>query len=234
MATSRRDNQGLTLYYGASCPLSNMYRCSFRDSGGQTFTSSEQFYQREKALAFGDVVQAAKIMRSSDPFSAKRLGKRVKGFDDTQWRAGLCDTVMRDAVRMKFSQNIRLQNYLLRTQPTIGEASPSDKYFGIGLHLNAEKAYVKSNWTGQNMMGRILMELRGQFRARIQPTPMSGEQSVPLNDQWVFSITEVGDYRMSFGSNTVLLTETIVQMICSAEAIKNASELEMAKSTTWF
>ena len=43
---------------------------------------------------------------------------------------------------------------------TIGEASPSDSTWGIGLSLKDPTAKDPTKWTGKNLLGKILMSVR--------------------------------------------------------------------------
>ena len=50
------------------------------------------------------------------------------------------------------------RSFILGT--TIGEASPSDTLFGIGLSITNPKAMDISKWRGTNLQGTTLMEIR--------------------------------------------------------------------------
>ena len=74
---------------------------------------------------------------------------------------------MKKALYEKFSQNLALKTYLMRTGDfTIAEASPSDTFWGIGVGLRAVAASKAKQfkWTGKNNLGQLLMELRTEFK----------------------------------------------------------------------
>lgn len=75
------------LFYGADKEngfLSNMYIAVFVEEE-ESFNCNEQFFQAAKADLFGDAVSKKSIMKAKDPKVQKRLGKKVKGYDDEVW-----------------------------------------------------------------------------------------------------------------------------------------------------
>lgn len=66
---------------------------------------------------------------------------------------------MRTAVRAKFEQYDDLRDFLLSTADAkIIEHTANDSYWGDG-----------GDGSGRNMLGRILMDLRSEFRKRGRP-----------------------------------------------------------------
>jgi ribA/ribD-fused uncharacterized protein len=75
------------LFYGAQNEngyLSNMYIAIFEEDG-ETFNCNEQFFQAAKAELFGDDDTFKSIMKAKDPKVQKKLGKKVKNYDDEEW-----------------------------------------------------------------------------------------------------------------------------------------------------
>ena len=130
---------------------------------GETFHCNEQFFQRSKALFFGDEVTAEKIMSETDPAKMNMLGKRVRGYTKEKWEnnAKRCLKLVNEA---KFLQNPSAKAALLDTGSKIlGEASP-DLTYGIGMHLTAPSVLETQKWSGKNMMGEILTEIRDSLK----------------------------------------------------------------------
>ncbi len=46
----------------------------------------------------------------------------------------------------------------------LGEASPNDRYFGCGLGMNDPDVGDVTKWTGQNLLGKALMEVRTELK----------------------------------------------------------------------
>ena len=49
---------------------------------------------------------------------------------------------------------------------TIGEASPSDSTWGIGLSMKDSADKDQTKWTGENLLGKILMSVRNSLQAK--------------------------------------------------------------------
>ena len=58
---------------------------------------------------------------------------------------------------------------LLSTEDSIlAEASPKDTVWGIGLTAAAAEKTDPSEWPGENLLGKVLMELRDEFRGEVR------------------------------------------------------------------
>ena len=63
----------------------------------------------------------------------------------------------------KFTQNVELRQFLKQTgSRVLVEASPVDKIWGIGLAQDDEKANNPNLWSGLNLLGFALMQVRGE------------------------------------------------------------------------
>lgn len=146
------------LFWGG--PFSNFFQ---RDIviRGTTFNCCEQYYMAAKASTFGDRETALKIMQAGHPREQKKLGRKVKGFDETTWHA-VCRDIMFRANWAKYTQWPDLQHRLKQTRyigPLV-EASPHDKWWGIGLAKDDPSALDKDQWLGKNWLGEILTDVR--------------------------------------------------------------------------
>ena len=145
-----------------SC-LSQWYEAAF-SSGGTEYRTAEHFMMARKAEIFGDLATRDAIMIASDPGKAKALGRKVTGFDESVWIENRWDIVV-EANMLKFSQQSRLQQFLLSTQEKVlVEASPLDSIWGIGLAADALEAKDPAQWRGPNLLGFALMEVRSKLR----------------------------------------------------------------------
>ena len=115
------------------------------------------------ASTFKDTDSYNKIMAEEDPSVIKKLGKQVKNFDQNVWNQ-LKDDVMEKALKEKFDQNAFIRGKLLSTKgKMIGEATASDKYWGTGQNLFSKFALDNTTWTGQNKLGKLLMQIRDNY-----------------------------------------------------------------------
>lgn len=143
---------------------SNWYPSQF-EVNGRTFSCAEQFFMFAKAMIFEDEETAEKIMATTNPKEQKKLGRRVKTFDEEEWTFWRYHA-MCEACYNKFTQNPKLGRELLQTGDKIlVEASPYDKVWGIGLGELDPNAEDESKWRGQNLLGQALMQVRDEIRS---------------------------------------------------------------------
>lgn len=115
----------------------------------------------------GDSTTAAKILASEGPSEAKRLGRKVKNFDQKLWDRE-CDKVVEEGNFLKFTQDKKCKKALLGTGDKIlVEASPNDRIWGIGFAPEDDPESKEEQW-GSNKLGVALMAVRGRLRNDIQ------------------------------------------------------------------
>jgi len=126
--------------------LSNFYRTSVMYKN-MMFTSSEAAYQSQKTLNGINQLKFTKL----NPFQAKKAGVNVLIRPD--WEQ-IKDQVMEDCVRDKFTRNLDLRQLLLETgdEELVEGNDWGDTYWGV------------CNGKGKNMLGKILMKIREEFR----------------------------------------------------------------------
>jgi ribA/ribD-fused uncharacterized protein len=65
----------------------------------------------------------------------------------------------------KFSQNDELRQKLLDTgDAVLVECAGSDKVWACGIRLYDDRRFDASNWTGDNILGYALMEVRNRIK----------------------------------------------------------------------
>lgn len=127
---------------------------------GEVFKTAEQWMMAEKAKLFGDNDLYNKILKSSSPGEAKKLGREIINFNQKVWDDNKRQIVIKGNL-LKFSQNVELRKYLIGTNKRIlVEASPVDQIWGNGLSFDSKDALIPQNWRGQNLLGFVLMEVR--------------------------------------------------------------------------
>ena len=119
----------------------------------------------KKAELFGDIKTMERILKAQTPKECKSLGREVSPFDGAVWDAQRYE-IMKAGNREKFLQHPDLREKLLSTGDAIlAEASPLDGIWGIKLSADAAEDVDPSRWPGLNLQGKLLMELREEFRA---------------------------------------------------------------------
>ena len=114
----------------------------------------------EKAKLFKDEETRQLILKESSQGVIKKLGRRVKNFDEKEWDKNKMNIIINGNI-FKFSQNKELKKFLLETGDKIlVEASPTDKIWGIGMDQKNPDIYNPNNWKGLNLLGFSLMHVR--------------------------------------------------------------------------
>lgn len=127
--------------------------------------TSEHFFMLLKALKFEDIESAIKILKSETPKEAKKLGRKVKGFNDAEW-VDFREEAMIMSLQRKFTENESLKKELLSTKykgKSFVEASPYDKIWGIGFEENDPEIENKRKDWGLNLLGKCLNVVRKEF-----------------------------------------------------------------------
>ena len=117
---------------------------------GRTWPTSEHYFQAQK---FAGTEREELVRRAKRPHEAARLGRDRSARLRRNWeRVKL--SVMREAVRAKFTQHVELREKLLGTGGArIAEHTARDSFWGDG-----------GDGSGRNWLGRILMEVREELR----------------------------------------------------------------------
>lgn len=176
----------------------NAYPTEFTYAGKE-YTSSEQFFDEQKSLSFGDIETANKIMKLSDNINAiKKYGRTAKNMNDEVLEKIQEHTMLR-GVRAKFQQNPDLLEILDSTgTAVIGYCTPTEnsELWGIGLSEEDPHHGDVSCWTGENLMGRVLMQTRQQLRQWSAARPDVGldyvqPDELPETGLWTMTLSEM-------------------------------------------
>ena len=146
-------------FYGG--PFSQWASSPFtHHNSGLTFNCAEQFMMYNKAMLFNDIESADAIMKATQPWEQKAIGRHVKNFDDAVWMIDAVSIVYHGNF-LKFTQNMGYSHALKETKgKLLVEASPTDTRWGIGMHENQAGIEDPANWKGENLLGKVLTQLR--------------------------------------------------------------------------
>ena len=144
--------------------MSNFHKCNIKieikSNEYHTFKNTEQLFMYRKAIMFNDNEVAEKILKTENPWEAKKLGRLVKNYNDEKWDI-FRYSIMYHANLHKYTQNKDLKKKLIDTYPKIlVECNSRDTIWGIGLSEDDPDIYDKSKWKGKNLLGECLMEVR--------------------------------------------------------------------------
>ena len=190
--------------------LSNWYEAPF-EFAGNTFPTTEHWMMWQKARLFGDWKTADKVLLATDLNEVKGLGKQVKPYVDKAW-SEVRAPVMRVGLRQKFAQNERLLNDLLSTGTAVlAEAAPKDTVWGVGIGAGDPRVGDPAEWRGQNLLGRLLMEVRSELRVA-SSCGMGGaawsKESLMRSQLWSMNLLELA--RMPSTRSVAIMYATFV------------------------
>ena len=142
--------------------LSNWYASPF-DLDGVHFSLTEQYIMYWKCMTFGDKTSAQSILTTDDTEKQQAIGRQASGYIGSVW-AGMRQLVAYQGLMAKFSQNPDLKQKLLDTGDAwLVECAGSDRVWACGIRLYDDKRFDASNWTGDNILGFTLMEVRREL-----------------------------------------------------------------------
>ena len=154
----------VTMFYGRRALLGNFVITPFQ-LDNLWFNCSEQYFQYQKAMFFGDHQTAKAILNSQSPDVQKQLGRQVSGYHEEMW-ANERESVMEKGCTAKFLQNQNAKNVLLATgNNVLSESTQFDLIWGSGKAIwDRFNGAEISSWNGQNKMGQVLMKVRDLIR----------------------------------------------------------------------
>ena len=145
-------------FFSAGCYLSNFYKCQIVYQG-EVFKSVEHGYQGLKAKICHAPGIYTRIKDVDSPSLAKSYAQDI--FVTDEWER-VKISIMKDLLFCKFRQNHDLYFKLLNTRPRALLECTLDDFWGTGCRLGSFTA-VDGTWTGQNMLGKLLVEVRDQL-----------------------------------------------------------------------
>jgi ribA/ribD-fused uncharacterized protein len=135
---------------------------------GTMYNSALQALYAEIAKSFNDQENLSKIMLADSPDALEYSVKDVPGdaeINELKWN-DLTKQLIYDINIAKFNQYPELANRLLETRSAqLGAYIPDDNLIGIGISLDNIQSKNPINWTGQNLLGKALMDIREKIRS---------------------------------------------------------------------
>jgi ribA/ribD-fused uncharacterized protein len=157
-------------FFGGQSLFSNFHKAKFK-VGQVWYESSEQYYQKVKSEFVGDDEAGIRIMSTSNPFEAYKIGQQLNAKTDIQaWHNEPAIKIMEKGIMDKFEQNIHLKTFLLNTgKMTLVEANPREHFWGAGVSLKDHAKLMDIlNWPGKNELGKMLERIRLAFSTSYQ------------------------------------------------------------------
>jgi len=139
--------------------------------GGTTYHSAKQALVAERAKAMGDKALYQQAMEARTPAEVpsnvaqdEKQEEKQAGANSVEW-VNRTKQLLYDINEIKFRTYPELQTRLFETKQAILAAYlPNDLLLGIGLPIGDVRAKSPVHWTGQNLLGTVLMEIRKKLR----------------------------------------------------------------------
>jgi ribA/ribD-fused uncharacterized protein len=138
----------IDFFRGKYAFLSNFYEIPV-EYDGRIYANSEGAFHSMKCLD----IKSREKFKNLNPSEAKKLGRSVVLRSD--WDS-VKDSIMKEIIRAKFEQNEEIGKLLIETGNTVLIEGNwwGDRYWGV------------CNGTGQNKLGKILMEIRTELKSK--------------------------------------------------------------------
>lgn len=136
------------------------------DFKGVRYNSAKQAIAAELAKGFNDTANLEKIMAAETPDEINYTLKDVPGeaaANEAKW-ATMINELIYDINIVKFTYP-ELKLRLLETKSAqLGACIPGDNLLGIGKSCDDIQSQNPINWTGQNLLGKALMQIRQKYK----------------------------------------------------------------------
>ena len=127
---------------------------------GTMYHSATQAVYAEMAKVLGDEEGLRKIMLTDSPLM---IHYEMKG-SEAVWKENIT-RLLYEVNLHKFTRYPELQGMLRKTGTAVlGAYFPNDVLLGIGLSMDREESKQTRHWTGENLLGKALMEVRRVLR----------------------------------------------------------------------
>ena len=131
------------------------------------YNCCEQFMMHRKALLMGDTFAAEIILGEKNPAQHQTLGRQIQNFNQELWDSYKYNIVLQGN-RARFHQSPQCRELLLATgDKLIVEASPYDKVWGIGKGASDPDIMDETKWNGQNLLGKVLTQVREEIKEEL-------------------------------------------------------------------
>ena len=176
--------------------FSNWYPSEF-EYAGKKYANIEQYMMYQKMRTFSQYEIADCIMETTDPAECKQLGRsRIDNWNGELWDK-ISYAVVKRGIKAKFFQNKDLLEKLLNTGDILlAECAPNDNKWGIGIAVDDPRRFDIKTWTGQNLLGRILMDVREELRLLAE---ISYKRLMHRDYFYAYKMPAISEWEMTIG-----------------------------------
>lgn len=162
--TSIHNGKNYHFFWSVGSPLSMWFECKFFSVNGNVFSSVGHYMMYQKAMTFGDQVNAVQLLHAKSAKKIIKHGSRIKNINEEIWNKKR-QQIIYSATLSKFTQNKKLEEVLVRTKNhTLVEVGSYNKISGIGYKAHDALNHI-DDW-GLNLNGKSLMRARDVLNCR--------------------------------------------------------------------
>jgi ribA/ribD-fused uncharacterized protein len=133
---------------------------------GTQYRSAKHALFGELAKALNDTAMFDRIRKTKDPLTLTYTYTDSPGVVEERWNSKRAELIQK-ILREKFRQHPELAERLVMTGEAVLAADVmGDTLFGIGLSIDDPKAQKPRKWTGQNLIGKVLEQIRTEQMSR--------------------------------------------------------------------
>ena len=100
-----------------------------------------------------------KTMECATALECKQWSKEIINYDPDTWKENACE-MCEPGIKAKFEQNPTILKLLVATGTKYLVECAHDRLWGNGIPLHEENCLDTTAWSGENLLGNILMRIR--------------------------------------------------------------------------
>jgi ribA/ribD-fused uncharacterized protein len=189
------------------------------------YHSAKQAIAAELAKSFNDQDHLATIMMTETAEAVQYKIEDVPGDKDAnevKWN-DVMKKLLHDVNLIKFTQYPELATKLLVTKDAVlGAYEANDNLIGIGISLDTIQSRDPVQWTGQNLLGKALMEVRETIRQN----QLALAQQQPQLDQKI----QRPKRKLRVSASSLAADDTVPSDIAVPEAVPMAVPMAVKRS----
>ena len=142
-------------------PLSNLSESRITEED-TVYRSAEQRIVHKLALLSDDMAVATIVFFESNPYKIKSMSKQIK--KSAEWSIEKEKEIVKESMIMKFEQNSKLKEKLLKCKATNFYEATYDATYGAGFNLqDVQRGNTTPRPNCNNFAGKVLTEAKAQF-----------------------------------------------------------------------
>jgi ribA/ribD-fused uncharacterized protein len=207
-----------------------------------TYKSAKHALLGELAKEFDDDAMFERIQSIEDPNALTFTFEDYTDVTEEAWDSKR-GVLIQEIIREKFRQNPELAEQLLQTKRArLGADILGDLLFGIGLSIENPLAADYKKWTGQNLLGLALEDIRSELKEerRAQEAEEAVGEGAPLVDtegvvetagELAEGVGELaGDAVDAVGETTTAVAETVAETAKTAVDVAQSAVSAVARA----